>query len=90
MNRRPALDPIAESNLYENYHQISAGKTTVFISHRLASTSFCSRIILMENGQICEEGTHTSLLGQKGKYHHLFEIQAKYYREKNRQTEVAE
>lgn len=85
-----ALDPIAESNLYENYHQISAGKTTVFISHRLASTSFCSRIILMENGQICEEGTHTSLLGQKGKYHHLFEIQAKYYREKNRQTEVAE
>ena len=85
-----ALDPIAESNLYENYHQISEGKTTVFISHRLASTSFCSRIILIENGQVCEEGTHTGLLRQKGKYCHLFEMQAKYYREKNGKKEVAE
>lgn len=80
-----ALDPIAESNLYQNYNTISRGKTTVFISHRLASTSFCERTILMENGAICEEGTHDSLLAQKGKYYHLFEIQAKYYREK---TEV--
>lgn len=39
----------------------------------------------MENGAICEEGTHDSLLAQKGKYYHLFEMQAKYYREK---TEV--
>lgn len=85
-----ALDPIAESNLYENYHQISEGKTTVFISHRLASTSFCSRIILMENGQVCEEGTHTSLLRKKGKYYRLFEMQAKYYREKDGQKEAAE
>ena len=85
-----ALDPIAESNLYENYHQISEGKTTVFISHRLASTSFCSRIILIENGQVCEEGTHTSLLREKGKYYHLFEMQAKYYREKDGQREAAE
>ena len=77
-----ALDPIAESNLYENYNTISAGKTTVFISHRLASTSFCDRTILIENGSICEEGTHNSLLGLKGKYYHLFEMQAKYYRER--------
>lgn len=85
-----ALDPIAESNLYENYHQISEGKTTVFISHRLASTSFCNRIILIENGQVCEEGTHSGLLRKKGKYYHLFEIQAKYYREKDSQKKVAE
>lgn len=85
-----ALDPIAESNLYENYNQISEGKTTVFISHRLASTSFCNRIILIENGEICEEGTHNNLMKQKGKYHHLFETQAKYYREKTTETEVAE
>lgn len=85
-----ALDPIAESSLYENYHQISEGKTTVFISHRLASTSFCRRIILIENGQVCEEGTHTSLLREKGKYYRLFEMQATYYREKDGQKETAE
>ena len=85
-----ALDPIAESSLYENYHQISEGKTTVFISHRLASTSFCRRIILIENGQVCEEGTHTSLLREKGKYYRLFEMQATYYREKDGQREAAE
>ena len=53
-----ALDPIAESMLYENYNQISSQKTTIFVSHRLASTSFCDRILLIENGRICEEGNH--------------------------------
>ena len=73
-----ALDPIAESMLYENYNQISSQKTTVFVSHRLASTSFCDRILLIENGRICEEGNHNELLKQNGKYSMLFEMQAKY------------
>ncbi len=81
-----ALDPIAESEIYHKYNQISEGKTTVFISHRLASTNFCNRIILIEDGAICEEGTHRELLDKKGKYYNLFEMQAKYYREE----EVAE
>lgn len=85
-----ALDPIAESILYENYNKISAEKTTVFISHRLASTSFCDRIILIENGAICEEGTHNELLDLSGKYYTLFEMQAKYYREKTDEKEVSE
>lgn len=85
-----ALDPIAESTLYKNYNKISAEKTTVFVSHRLASTSFCDRIILIENGAICEEGTHNELLKQNGKYNTLFEMQAKYYREKTNETEVSE
>ncbi|MCI8306993.1 MAG: ABC transporter ATP-binding protein [Lachnospiraceae bacterium] len=85
-----ALDPIAESTLYENYNKISTEKTTVFISHRLASTSFCDRIILIENGEICEEGTHNELLELNGKYYTLFEMQAKYYREKNDEREVSE
>ena len=76
-----ALDPIAESELYQKYNQISEGKTAVFISHRLASANFCDRIILIENGAICEEGTHRELLARKGKYYNLFELQAKYYRE---------
>ena len=85
-----ALDPIAESTLYQNYNQITAQKTTIFVSHRLASTSFCDRIILIENGAICEEGTHQELLEQNGKYCTLFEMQAKYYREKADEAEVSE
>lgn len=85
-----ALDPVAESTLYQNYNKISAEKTTLFVSHRLASTSFCDRIILLENGAVCEEGTHNELLKQNGKYSTLFEMQAKYYREKTNETEVSE
>ena len=53
----------------------------MFVSHRLASTRFCGRIILMENGEIAEEGTHASLLARGGIYRELFETQAKYYRD---------
>ena len=76
-----ALDPISESLLYETYHQIMKDRSTVFISHRLASTRFCDRILLLENGSIREEGTHDSLLAEKGEYYKLFETQAKYYRD---------
>ncbi len=79
-----ALDPISESRLYESYNQIMNAKSTIFISHRLASTRFCDRILLLENGSVCEEGTHEGLLLQKGKYYELFETQAKYYREGER------
>ncbi len=75
-----ALDPIAEGRLYETYHDIMRGQTTVFISHRLASTRFCDRILLIENGAVIEEGTHEGLLAHKGRYFELFETQAKYYR----------
>lgn len=85
-----ALDPIAESTLYGNYNQISSQKTIVFVSHRLASTNFCDRIILIENGRICEEGSHNELLKQNGKYSMLFEMQAKYYRDNPHETEVTE
>ena len=76
-----ALDPVSENRLYETYDEVMRGKTTVFISHRLASTRFCHRIILIENGQIAEEGTHAELLAKKGRYRELFDTQAKYYRE---------
>ncbi|MBP3618591.1 MAG: ABC transporter ATP-binding protein [Lachnospiraceae bacterium] len=76
-----ALDPIAESNLYETYHEVMKDCSTVFISHRLASTRFCDRIVLMEEGKIIEEGTHTELLAKRGRYYELYETQAKYYRE---------
>ena len=76
-----ALDPISENRLYETYDEVMEKKSTVFISHRLASTRFCSRILLLEDGRVLEEGTHEELLLKKGRYYQLFETQAKYYRE---------
>ena len=76
-----ALDPIAESDIYQKYHEMTAGKTAVFISHRLASTRFCDRIIFLSNGRITEEGTHSELLQHNGAYANLYEIQSRYYRE---------
>ena len=78
-----ALDPISENRLYETYDEMMKGKSTVFISHRLASTRFCNRIILIEAGRIIEEGTHDELLAKKGRYYELYETQAKYYRDNN-------
>lgn len=76
-----ALDPIAESDIYRKYSGMTQGKTSVFISHRLASTRFCDRILFMENGEITEEGSHGRLLAQGGGYARLFEVQSRYYRE---------
>ena len=75
-----ALDPIAESNMYNKYNEMTLNKTAVYISHRLASTRFCDRIIYLENGEIIEEGTHDNLLKINGKYAYLFDVQSKYYK----------
>ncbi len=82
-----ALDPVSESRLYETYDEVMKGRSTIFISHRLASTRFCSRILLIDGGRIIEEGTHEELLKRKGRYYELFETQAKYYREESNETE---
>lgn len=76
-----ALDPIAENDIYQKYHTMTAGKTALFISHRLASTRFCDRILFVGEGTILEEGTHEGLLALGGEYAKLFEIQSRYYQE---------
>ena len=76
-----ALDPLAEDDIYHKYNDMTAGKTSVFISHRLASTRFCDRILFLADGRIAEEGTHESLLALGGGYADLFEVQSRYYRE---------
>lgn len=74
-----ALDPISENEIYSKYNEISNNKTTIFVSHRLASTKFCERIILLDNGKIIEEGTHEELIKLNGKYAYMFKIQSLYY-----------
>lgn len=76
-----ALDPIAESKVYEAFEAFTQDKMAIFISHRLASTRFCHRILYLGNGRIVEEGSHDQLMAAQGKYYHLFETQAYYYRE---------
>jgi len=74
-----SLDPIAESEVYQKYAELTAGKTSVYISHRLASTRFCDRILLIDGNTIAEEGSHDELMAKNGAYCHMFEVQASYY-----------
>lgn len=76
-----ALDAIAESEIYQKYGEVLYEKTALFISHRLASTRFCDKILFLENGKIVEEGTHEQLMKREGGYAYMFQVQSKYYKE---------
>ncbi len=75
-----ALDPIAEDQVYHQYGEITKETTSVFISHRLASTRFCDRIFLLDGANFAEVGTHEELMAAGGKYRELFDVQSKYYK----------
>lgn len=76
-----ALDPLAENDIYMKYNAMCAGKTSVFISHRFASTRFCDRVVYVADGKAAEVGTHDELIKLDGGYAKLFEVQARYYRD---------
>lgn len=74
-----ALDPKAEYDIYTRFLSMVDEKTSVFISHRLSSTKFCDRIVVLRDGQIVEMGSHAQLLAQNGYYAGLFHLQAQFY-----------
>ena len=74
-----ALDPIAEAGIYENFDSLVGEKTAVYISHRMSSCKFCDRIVVLDHGEIAEEGTHDSLMERNGIYAKLYQTQAEYY-----------
>ena len=77
-----ALDPIAEYNIYRNFHELANGKTAIYISHRLSSTRFTDKIAVFANGTVSEYGTHDELMQtDDGIYRKMFSMQAKYYKE---------
>lgn len=74
-----ALDPKSESEIYENLNKLIQNKTTVFISHRMSSCIFCDDIIVLEEGRLCERGSHKELLLKNGLYKTMWNAQAQYY-----------
>lgn len=74
-----ALDALAEKEIYEKYASFADKKTSLFVSHRLAGTRFCDRILLLDGGHVAEEGTHEQLLLAEGLYAKMFALQSKYY-----------
>ncbi len=74
-----ALDPIAEKNVFDQFDRLRENKMTIFVSHRLSSATGADIIVVLENGQVIETGTHPELMEKKGKYHELFTVQAERY-----------
>jgi ABC-type multidrug transport system fused ATPase/permease subunit len=75
-----ALDPLAESEVYEHFNELTRNKTTIFISHRMSSSIFCDRILLLQDGKIAAYDSHDNLMKGHNLYRDLFEAQAKNYR----------
>lgn len=76
-----ALDPISEYEIYQRFDELIEGKTAIYVSHRMSSTRFSQRIVVLDHGQLVQDGTHASLMAKSGIYRDLFNAQAQYYTE---------
>jgi ABC-type multidrug transport system fused ATPase/permease subunit len=77
-----SLDAIAEREIFDRFAELSKNKLTVFVSHRLSSAVGAGRIVVLRDGRIVEQGTHSQLMENKGDYHYLFTTQAEKYNDK--------
>lgn len=73
------LDPMAESEIYADFAAMVQGRTAIFITHRLGATTITDRILVLEQGQISQDGTHAELLQQPGLYAQMFDMQKQWY-----------
>ncbi|WP_273448177.1 ABC transporter ATP-binding protein [Thermophilibacter provencensis] len=73
------LDPISEAEVYAGFDRMVAGKTAIYISHRMSSCRFCDDIIVFDGGRVVERGGHEGLLAAGGLYASLWNAQASYY-----------
>ncbi|MEL7141343.1 MAG: ABC transporter ATP-binding protein [Cyanobacteria bacterium J06573_11] len=74
-----AVDAIAEHDLFERFRQLTKGKMTFLVSHRFSTVRMADRILVLENGEIIENGTHEELISQQGRYEEMFRLQAESY-----------
>ncbi|MFN0182027.1 MAG: ABC transporter ATP-binding protein [Gemmatimonadales bacterium] len=75
-----ALDPRAEAEVFEQFHELTRDRTAILISHRLSTVRRADRILVLEDGRIAEAGRHDALVAKGGVYARLFETQAGHYR----------
>ncbi len=75
-----ALDARAEYDVFARFRELSAGRTTVLISHRFSTVRMADRILVLEGGRVLEEGSHAALMARGGRYAELFTLQAEGYR----------
>lgn len=74
-----SLDPKSEVEVYRQFKNVTKGKASIFISHRLGICQLADRIIVLDNGQVAEQGTHEELLRKNGHYAHMYNLQAQWY-----------
>lgn len=74
-----SLDAIAEQQIFKQFEELTKGKTSIFVSHRLSSATNADNILVIEHGKLVEEGNHKELMASQGKYYDLFTTQAKRY-----------
>lgn len=75
-----AIDARAEVEIFSHFREITAGKISIIISHRFSTVRMADHIIVLEKGEITEQGSHQSLLESGGQYATLFRLQARGYR----------
>lgn len=75
-----SLDPIAEAKIYEQFNQMTSGKTAIFISHRMSSTRFTDKVLVLDEGKIKAFDSHENLMKTDNIYSRLYKSQAKYYK----------
>ena len=78
--KKMGLDPLTESKLFHRFVELLKNSTGIIITHRIGIAALADRIILLENGQVIEEGTHVELMNKNGRYCKMFETQATMYK----------